>query len=234
MDVKYQVIIINRPEDTRRRESMMNRMTHHNLSECVHIISADDNNDEFREFIKGTEDHQLDDRCIRIMGSLVCHIKALRYFINESSCEQCLIMEDDAMLHKNFREKLSELVATKPIEHHCILLAPYLTEQIAHKYFVSPGLYSHYAKIIFGASCYWITKEFAIKALERYDKPFREWNNGEFYKDFTSEYIIHTIGSYVAYPPLAIEESLDTNLQDQWYLPGKKKYWSFYNFENYV
>jgi hypothetical protein len=38
----------------------------------------------------------------------------------------------------------------------------------------------------------------------------------------------------VSYPPLAIEESLDTNLQFESHMPHKKAYWSFYGFENYV
>jgi len=233
MDIKYQVVIINRPEDTRRRDNMMKRLDAHDLSEFVQIIPADDNNDEFRDFIKGTEDHQLDDRYKRIMGSLVCHIKAMRYFVYESPCDECLIMEDDAMLHKEFREKLFELVSTKPSEHNCILLAPYLIHNIERKHFVTPTMFNHYAKTIFGASCYWISKDFAIKALQRYDKPFRDWNDGEFSRHFTSEHLINSVGSYVAYPPLAIEESLDTNLQFDSHMPDKKRYWSFYGFENY-
>jgi len=234
MDVKYQVVFINRPEDTRRRENMIKRLSYHNLDEFVHIIQADDNNDEFSDFSKGIEEHQLDERYMRIMGSLLCHIKAMRYFVNESQCDQCLIMEDDAMLHKEFKEKLFELVANKPIEHDCILLAPYLIHQIERVHFVTAGLFNHYAKTIFGASCYWITKKCATKALERYDKPFRDWNEGEFSKHFTSEHLINSIGSYVSYPPLAIEESLDTNLQHESHMPHKKSYWSSYGFENYV
>ncbi len=48
MDVKYQVVFINRPEDTCRRENMIKRLSYHNIDEFVHIITADDNNDEFR------------------------------------------------------------------------------------------------------------------------------------------------------------------------------------------
>ena len=68
MDVKYQVVFINRPEDTRRRENMIKRLSYHNLDEFVHIIQADDNNDEFSDFSKGIEEHQLDERYMRIMG----------------------------------------------------------------------------------------------------------------------------------------------------------------------
>jgi GR25 family glycosyltransferase involved in LPS biosynthesis len=205
-------------------------MKHHNLSDFVNIIPADDNNDEFRNFIKGVE-NKCDDRQIRVMGSLLCHIKAMKYFIEESPCDECLIMEDDVMLHKEFRYKLNELIQNKPSDHQCILLAPYFTHPLDLTQQVAPFLFNHYATSIFGASCYWITKDFAKRALDRYYKPLRDWP--DFKEHYTSEYLIHYLGSYVACPPLSIEESLDSDLQPQCHLPYKKKYWEWYGVGNY-
>jgi GR25 family glycosyltransferase involved in LPS biosynthesis len=228
MDTKYQVVIINRPEDTTRLDNMIIRMHFHYLSEFVHIIPADDNNDEFRNFIKEVED-KCDSRQIKVLGSLLCHLKAMKYFIEESSCDECLILEDDAMLIKDFRSNLAKIIKSKPTDHQCILLSPYLTQGLEYKERVSDYLFNHYSQSIFGASSYWITKDFARKALERYGKPLREWNN--FTPCFTSESLINNIGAYVAYPALGIEESVDTNLQVSIF--GKKDYWERYGYENF-
>jgi GR25 family glycosyltransferase involved in LPS biosynthesis len=230
MESKYQVVIINCPDNIRRKESMIDRMNYHKLSDFVNIISADDNNDDFRNFIKGVED-KCDNRQIRVMGSLLCHLKAMKYFIEESQCDECLIMEDDVMLHKDFRSKLNELIQNKPSEHQCILLAPYLIHPLDTTQQVTPLLFNHYVTSIFGASCYWITKDFAKRALDRYYKPLREWP--DFAEHYTSEYVIHYLGSYVAFPPLSIEESLDSNLQPQCHIPYKRAYWKRYGFGNY-
>ena len=228
MDTKYQVVIINRPEDTTRLDNMIGRMNFHYLSEFVHIIPADDNNDEFRNFISGVE-HTFDTRQIKVIGSLLSHLKAMKYFIEESSCDECLILEDDAMLLKDFRSKLAEILKSKPTKHQCILLSPYLTHGLEYKERVSDYLFNHYTETIFGASSYWITKDFARKALERYYKPLREWDN--FKPCFTSETLINNIGAYVAYPALGVEECVDTNLQCSMY--GKKGYWEQYVYENF-
>jgi GR25 family glycosyltransferase involved in LPS biosynthesis len=228
--MEYQIVLINRPVDTSRKERMLERLAKHNLVKNLHIISADDDTSEFRAFVKGVED-RFDFRQLRVAGSLFCHLQAYRYFLEESNCSECIIMEDDAMLHNDFRNKLASMVDNKPIERDCILLAPYTTHLLEYDQQVFPGLYNHYSGGIFGASCYWFTKDFARNVLERYGRPMREYL--DFSPCITSENVIHNLGAYITMPALAIEESLDSNLQPQSHLPRKKSYWSYYGFENF-
>lgn len=91
---------------------MLQRLAKHNLDTHLKIIPADDDTDEFRAFIKGVED-RFDSRQVRVAGSLLCHLKAYKYFLEESKCSECLIMEDDAMLHNDFRNKLNDMVTRR-------------------------------------------------------------------------------------------------------------------------
>lgn len=225
-----QVIVINRPVDVDRKKRIIERLEKRNLLEHFHIIPADDNTEEFKTFIKGVE-HTFDERQIRVAGSLLSHIKAYRYFFEESECSECIILEDDAMLHKDFRAKLADMISHRPAGCECILLAPYCCVQMTYDQQVYPGLFNHFSGAIFGASCYWFTKNFAKRVLEEYDRPMIEYPN--FSPCLTSENVIHNIGACITIPPLAIEESIDTNLQPQSHLPGKKTYWNYYGFENY-
>jgi GR25 family glycosyltransferase involved in LPS biosynthesis len=225
-----QTIVINLPNNVGRRERIEDRLEKQGLKEHYHLLTVNDDSEECKNFIQGVES-QCDSRQLRVLCSLLSHIQAYRYFYNESKCDECIIMEDDAMLRKDFKKGIRKLIKQKPATYGCILLAPYLTIGLSQKEKLSQNLYRHFSQSIFGASCYWINRDFAKRVLDRYDKPLRDYS--DFSPHLTSETVLYTMNSCVSYPPLAIEESLDTNLQWQSHLKNKLHYWSQYGLENY-
>jgi hypothetical protein len=211
---------------------MDKRLKYHTLPYTViHGIGLTNKTPEFEEYIKDFISNEQKNRGPEL-GCLFSHISALRHFINQTDLESCLIMEDDALLHNDFVPRLNHLLKIKPKWVGAILLASYNTALLPYERMILPGLYEMWDSI-FGMCCYWVDREYAQHALRVYDVPLCSIPK---YKRerISSEYILnHNSGAALSFPPLAIEECLDTNIQSTDHLLSKRKYWSNYGYENY-
>jgi GR25 family glycosyltransferase involved in LPS biosynthesis len=227
------IIVINLKKYPERLVRLQKRLDFHGLKN-IHIIHPDLEEPRFLDFIKASDSTPAAPKNVPgskpILNCLFSHLEAYRYFLS-TGISRCIIMEDDAMLHNDFCSKLDGILSGKPTCAKSILLSPYFGELLNYNRRITPDLYVM-APTTYSMTCYYIERDFAMYSYDIYGHPLREYPS-IWIKDLTSEILlINTVGSVLVYPPLAVEECLDSELNDH-HLQGKKKYWSYYGYENY-
>lgn len=212
---------------TERLHRMMNRFQYHGFNNVKVLHPPEFDSDEFKKFIKGIHLGGRD----ALINCTYAHIKALRTFL-ETDYDECLIMEDDVMLHNNFNDKLSDILSTRQSYAKCILLSPYFSVALTNNRKLTKDLYVM-ANGTFSAACYYVTREFAKYANDIFDRPLSEYPFSWIPNLVSEDILCRMAGSVCAFPPLAIEECVDSDLNAVW-LEGKRKYWEWYGIDNYA
>lgn len=223
------IIIINLKTYPDRLIRLQQRLDFHGLKN-IHVMHPNLEDPRFLDFIKASDSQSDVPGSKPVLNCLFAHLEAYRYFLSTGTT-RCLIMEDDAMLHNDFCSKLNTILSSKPKSAKSILLSPYFVELLNYDRRITPDLYVM-APTTYSMTCYYVERDFALYSYDIYGHPLREYPSS-WIKDLKSEILlIKTVGAVLVYPPLAVEECLDSKLNDR-YLQGKKKYWSFYGYENY-
>ena len=216
MDEIPRIYCINLRSSEERRKRMIQRFSHHNLLDRVTFVDAVSRD-------SGLVDHYghhiLDPRNIKKhrneVACFASHLKAIRQFLEETSKtedEGAIICEDDVLLSNDFLKRYNETFANIPDNSPLIALGYIIWHWSGYKWAGNKPDQLNLCKITpentWGAQMYWISRKYAVKALEIYDKPL-QFLSGH----LTSELIIRFSEGYIAYPPLAIEDSIDSSIR---------------------
>jgi GR25 family glycosyltransferase involved in LPS biosynthesis len=153
---------------------------------------------------ESTASHNVDG----IHGCFVSHLRAIRKFVKTGK-EECLIIEDDVLLAKNFIDKFNNV--KKNIPDSCPLaMLSYIVNQWNMPWagidVNKENLCQMKRDSTWGTQMYLIKRPYALKCLENFDKPFVHLTipDGDY---LTSELITRSSLGLICYPPLAIEDS---------------------------
>lgn len=174
------------------------------------------------------------------LGTVACfasHLKALRTFVEGSTDPYAIICEDDVCFRKDFSHALQGVWENMP--EGCPLVALSYWHERAE---LTPSTWAgrdptrrNLAPIghTAGAVLYLISREWAIEALTRFDRPLKDIKA----QMRTSEAITLSSGGLLAHPLLAIERPNNTSLivpNDPRHI---SKHWAFFRrwgFENFL
>jgi len=179
-----------------------------------------------------------------VMGCMLSHYKALQMFI-ESGDDEAIICEDDVMLHDDFACRYLTLFDNVPAKTSLVMLGWTAGSLYGFKWAGRDPQRKNLARILpdrtWGTIMYWISRDYAIKAREyfysispliRKDKKIscsRGLIDGH-----SSEDITRYSRGYIAIPPLALSDCLDTtlrhNLPDQTDVFNLFKPWGFKDY----
>lgn len=204
------IFCINLRDSTDRRKRMEHRFKVAGLENKVTFINAIRRDSPLIEYYHNLVIQQYPDtrKWRSEMACFASHLKAIRTFLEEGG-EEALICEDDIMLRNDFVNLWPAYRQNFP--DNCPLVTfSYMIEKWEGYHFTgkNPNLKNILTldpKNTWGAQLYWISKDWAIKALLAYDKPYRFLNC-----QHTSEVILRYSNGYLAYPPMAIEEGIDS------------------------
>lgn len=227
------IYCVNLKASTDRRSRMEARFAHHGLSEIVTFIEAIPRESPLVDYYsQGLDCPAYGERKWR--GELACyasHLKAIRQFLHDGG-DMALICEDDILLANNFLERyakvMTNLPSKTPLVTFCYMMngygGCYWSGQLPEK----KNLLTIDPVNTWGAQMYWLTKDYALQVLTMYDKPFKDVNN-----DLrTSEVIIRESKGYMAWPPLVIEDGIDSDREPA-DLPYHLPHFKFWKYENY-
>ena len=235
---KLRYYVINLPRCTDRKERILRRLHHHKIVDVTTFVDAVDRESPLLDWF---EDGLLYPyRSTRPEHAcFLSHIKALRAFVADPNVEEAIILEDDAMLHNDFQNRLDYVLARKgnaEIVMLCFLAASWDGVKKITDEELSPGSsidnppeFFGIAPKIFGAVGYWINKEYAYLCLARLDKSLRQISE----TFVTSELITRLSNGYFVSPPLIIEEAVYSTLRQGNDLDVHRKFFSHFGLENY-
>lgn len=196
------IYCINLQSSTARRAGMDARFKLLGLKhEFVNAIRSDSGIIDF--YMKSHHKYEETEMVKRTQACGASHFKALRTFL-ESKETEALICEDDIVFHKDFHALYTKIRTNMP-ENTPFVAMGYLVEKWEGYVWAGKKKELHNLATIvpertWGGQLYWISKEYAIRVLEGYDKPWYVlgWLGiGEMYMRDSKGYICH--------PLLAIE-----------------------------
>lgn len=205
------IYCINLAAQVGRRRRMSARFAHHGLHDVrfVDALSSDDG--EVREIAAGAADVHLP-----AVACLRSHLRALRRFLDETppDVEAAIVMEDDAVLHDDFRSRLDVVLANAEPGTPLIALGYLVWHWDEIRWCGREPSLENLATLhpshVWGTQAYWISRPEATRALERYDRPLSELPAG-----VTAEAITRWSNGAIAYPPLVLEEAFDSSIGDE-------------------
>jgi len=229
------IYCINLKKSTARRQRMENRFRHHGLIDAVTFIEAIPRESPLVDYYaQGLTCPHYGEWKWR--GELACyasHLKAVRQFLHDGG-DMGIICEDDILLDNNFLrryvEVMNNLPDNTPLVSFCYMMNSYEKCYWAGKNPDKRNLVTIDPVNTWGAQMYWLTKKYAMDVLTTYDKPFKDVKN-----DLrVSEVIIRESKGYMAYPPLVIEEGIDSDREpaDLPYHHHLFKYWGYQNYNS--
>lgn len=232
------IYCINLKASTERRKRMEQRFLYHGLIEVATFIEAIPRySNLINYYSQGLQCPAYGEHKWR--GELACyasHLKAIRQFLHDSSGQEkdskyAIICEDDILLANNFLERYVETILNLP-EGTPLVTMSYMLEQYdtrwAGKDWSKENLLTINPKYTWGAQIYLISLNYAMQVLSTYDKPFIQVENPL----RTSEVIIRESKGLMAYPPLAIEDGIDSDREPP-DLPFHHKHFAYWGYKNY-
>lgn len=235
---KIHYYVINLPRCSDRKERILHRLHHHKIADLTSFIDAVDRDSPLLDWF---EDGLLFPyRSTRAEHAcFLSHIKALRAFVADPHAEEAIILEDDAMLHNDFNERLEYVLTRKGDAEMlmlCFLAASWEgvkkiqeEELLPASPIPNPPDFFSIAPKIFGAVGYWISKDYAHLCLARLDRSLRQISE----TFVTSELITRLSNGYFISPPLIIEEAIYSTLRQGNDLDVHRKFFSHFGLENY-
>lgn len=227
------IYCINLKASTNRHSRMATRFAHHGLDQVVTFIEAIPRESPLIDY------YSQDLTCPaygerKWHGELACyasHLKAIRQFLHDGG-EMAIICEDDILLANNFLERYAKTMTNLPNKTSLVTFC-YMMNGYGGCYW--SGLQPEKKNLLtidpvntWGAQMYWLTKDYAIQVLSTYDKPFKDVKN----ELRTSEVIIRESKGYMAWPPLVVEDGIDSDREPD-DLPYHLPHFKYWKYENY-
>lgn len=132
----------------------------------------------------------------RVVACLIGHLSVIRAFVGTGAPRGC-ILEDDVLFRDDFAERLDQLPEAN----------------IVQLYSMSGYEHTKTGPDIYGAQGYVISRDYAQRCLQRYDRPLRYWDDGLFR---TAEAILmYSDGIVLGSEPLVVEDGLSYSISDQ-------------------
>jgi hypothetical protein len=183
------------------------RFEHHRLAGHVRFVEAvEADSDEVTRVLSGVERH---DRAA--VACLCSHISALRGFLDQTGSDVAgaIIMEDDVALHDDFVERIQSTMSNAPADTTLVALG-YLVWRWPDIRWSgrdpsARDLATLHPSNVWGTHAYWISRNEAIRVVERLDRPLAQLAHG-----VTADAITQHSGGHIAYPPLVLEEAHDS------------------------
>lgn len=219
------IYIINLPYRTDRKNNIIKRMKKYNLE--YKFIEAETKDSSLVKYYSwnGSNLNNIEKSYDRLgeFGCFASHLKALKLFI-DCGDEYGIIVEDDITLRDSFNNMLESIMKYMPDKTPLVMLCvsnrePYI--EWDKKYGKPKDNHINLIKIN-GAKCwgtlgYIISRDYALKAINDYDKPFYLIDNNRFRvkNKVTSELITMNSKGYYTYPPLVLEELSTSDINDK-------------------
>lgn len=229
------IYCINLKQAIDRRERMIRRFQYHNLF-CsdeqfggTEFINAIDKNSSLVQYY--LDNNNVSEKIKAETACFASHLKTIRIFL-ESREKNAIICEDDILLKLDFRNELIRILSNLPDNTSLLSLCYIVDYWGGFKWDGKDKNYKNLCKIQYdqtwGTQMYLISSDYAKICLERYDQKFSKFTGFK-----TSELIVRFSQGYISYPPLAIEESLDSYIQDENEIERHKRYFSSWGYDNY-
>jgi glycosyltransferase involved in cell wall biosynthesis len=166
---------------------------------------------------------------------LASHLKAIRRFVEHgrASADGVIICEDDVLLHNDWNDRVPAIFANMPGDLTLCLLS-FLTTSWDSARWAGRNPECHNLSTFDGATTwgsqmYWISRRYAQTVLERWDCPFKHHP-----PEFMAEVIVKWSSGLMCYPPLAIEDVIDSEVRPaeeitEFHLPLVRS-WGYDNF----
>jgi GR25 family glycosyltransferase involved in LPS biosynthesis len=234
--------IINLPYREDRRQNITTRMNKYNINH--EFVEAELKTSPMIDYYGWNGSHLNNmgkgyDRLAEF-GCFASHLKAIRKFIDSGS-EYGVIAEDDITLRKDFDRLLGGVMNTIPDQTPLVLLSvsnqkPFLEWDKTHG---KPkenriNLIRIDRMECWGTLAYIISREYALKVIETYDKPFYliDPNLLRIKDRVTSELITMNSKGYYTYPLLVLEELSKSDINDLNHIHHRRLF-EWCGFDNY-
>nr|QBK89958.1 MAG: glycosyltransferase family 25 [Pithovirus LCPAC101] len=223
------IYCINVRSSTDRRKRMVNRFETSGILDKVTFIDAIPSNSGLIDYYAGyTSNEKEKDKIKRnVISCKASHIKAIRQFLSDAPSiyfegenenivnNYGIICEDDIMLSNDFLRRYEETIQNLPDNTPLICLSYLIWQYGDIKWSGKDRNIENICNIgkdVWGTQMYMISREYAIKVINKYDKDnhtLQSENSGHI---LTSELITRKSGGYIAYPPLAIEDCIFSSI----------------------
>lgn len=204
------VYCINLATSTARRRRMEGRFRHHGLEGDVTFVDAvTPHSAEVAAMFSGSSLPETD---LPVLACARSHLAALRMFLN-TDAPAAIVMEDDVMLHNDFTARLHAMLANRPDDAGVISLGYLVWHWESSRWGGRSPELENLKQLdpdaLWGTQGYWISREHAERMVAVLDRPAREWGTSAI---VTSEVITRTSDGWVSYPPLLLEEVLESTI----------------------
>ena len=206
------IYCINLASSTVRRRRMLGRFDHHALTDSVSFVDAVAAADgEVDRVVSGAAPGSFHRPTVATLRS---HLAALHRFLDDTdpaTTPGAIVCEDDVMLHNDFAARLTDTLTNLPHDAPLVSLGYLIWNWTDMPWVgVDPSLENLAAlnpAHVWGTQAYWISRAAAQAAISALDRPLAELP-----ADVTAEAITRGSGGFIAYPPLVLEEALDTTI----------------------
>lgn len=199
------IYCINLASSNARRSRMERRLAHHDLLGRTHFVSAiaatpsTDPTDDWKD-----------------RASAACsasHLKAMHAILSDPHAAKhgAIICEDDVLLHNDFPARLADVQENLPVDAPFCSLGYLISSweaglRWAGRHPQRRNVCKMLPPAIWGTHGYWISCEYARAVLARYEQPGAEVPS-------LTERIAHESDGYIAYPPLVLQDVVDSTIR---------------------
>lgn len=218
----FPIYCINLRSSTARRDRMYQRFTTAGLLDKVTFVDGIAPNmpivDHYlascpNPYGTNVTQHRRDGACY------ASHIKALRRFLENPDADACLICEDDILLDNHFIPKFQQLYYNLPAGAPLLCLTWMIDGPIEQVYVGKNidvrNLWKIDPEHTWGAQAYYITRDYALRCIDAFDRSHVTLLKHLDINKVTSEIIIRRSGGYMAAYPIVIEDCIDSDRATQ-------------------
>jgi GR25 family glycosyltransferase involved in LPS biosynthesis len=162
------IYYINLDDQPERKEFMESQFKYWEIENYTRISAYDGRNDDLSDIIKGKYPENVSAAEI---GCLTSHLKAIKYWYENSDTPYAIFMEDDCIIDnaKYWNFTWQEFICRVPYNWDCLQLAVICTGDIHLQ------IHHHQANE-FSTACFLITRRYAKKLLDLYYRDGKYYN----------------------------------------------------------
>ena len=187
-------------------------------------VPAIDRNNYLVDYYRGNYwlKHRNYKHMLSIVGCFASHLKAIQTGLEQMKAGDngFIICEDDVLFNKNFKILLTQALAQRPKDAHCLIFS-YIIDRWDNAKWCNKdqttGFFTINCHDFHGMQMYWMDKNYAIYVLNKYNMPMDKINY-HLPADTTSETLVrysYNNNGCLFYPPLALEEADLSTISDE-------------------